>query len=60
MLNAFLLYADSEYGNGKPYQDTESIVQDLGLKLLFENAAINQQARNRTVKQSIDLDEEIR
>lgn len=59
MLNVYLLYPDSEYGTGKPYHDTESIVNDLGLKHLFENAAIHQQARNRAVKQSIDLDQEI-
>ena len=59
MLSVNLLYENSEFGSGKPYHDTESVVNDLGLNFLFENAAINQQARNRAVKQSIDTDDEI-
>lgn len=59
MLSVHLLYENSEFGSGKPYHDTESVVNDLGLNFLFENAAINQQARNRAVKQSIDIDNEI-
>ena len=59
MLSVNLLYENSEFGSGKPYHDTESVVNDLGLNFLFENAAINQQARNRAVKQTIDIDSEI-
>lgn len=59
MLSVNLLYENSELGGGKPYHDTESIVNDLGLNHLFENAAINQQARNRAVRQTIDIDNEI-
>ena len=59
MLSVNLLYENSEYGSGKPYHDSESIVGDLGLNFIFDNAAINQQARNRAVKQSIDIDQEI-
>ena len=59
MLNVFLLYKDKEFSKADAYQDSGGMVTDLGLKVLFENAAISKEARNRKGAQSAEIDEDI-
>jgi len=60
MFNAYLLYKDREFGKTDSYQDSTGMVTDLGLKVLFENAAISKDARNRKGPQGAEVDEDIR
>lgn len=60
MFNGYLLYKDREFGKADSYQDSTGIVADLGLKVLFENAAISKEARNRKGAQGAEVDEDIR
>lgn len=59
MFNAYLLYKDREFGKEDSYQDSTGMVKDLGLKVLFENAAISKEARNRKGPQGAEADEDI-
>lgn len=60
MLNAYLLYKDGEFGKVDFYRDSAGMVTDLGLKVLFENAAISKESRNRKGAQGAEADEDIR
>lgn len=60
MLSAYLLYKDREFGKADSYQDSSGMVTDLGLKQLFENAAISKEARDRKSAQGAEQDEDIR
>lgn len=60
MLNAYLLYKDREFGKLDFYRDSAGMVTDLGLKVLFENAAISKESRNRKGAQGAEADEDIR
>ncbi len=60
MLNAYLLYKDKEFSKADFYQDSAGMVTDLGLKVLFENAAISKEARNVKGAQRAEADEDIR
>lgn len=60
MLNAYLLYKDREFGKVDFYRDSAGMVTDLGLKVLFENAAISKESRNRKGAQGAEADEDIR
>lgn len=52
-MNAYLLYQDREWMNAKPYFDEKSIIQDLGLRILYMMAARKVIRENGVVK-SID------
>ena len=60
MFNGYLLYKDREFGKADSYQDSTGMVADLGLKVLFENAAISKEARNRKGTQTAEVDDDIR
>ncbi len=60
MFNGYLLYKDREFGKADSYQDSAGMVADLGLKVLFENAAISKEARNRKGTQTAEVDDDIR
>ena len=60
MLSAYLLYKDREFGKADSYQDSSGMVTDLGLKQLFENAAISKEARDCKSAQGAEQDEDIR
>lgn len=38
-MNACLLYENKDWSNVEPYSDASSIIQDLGLKTLFDAAS---------------------
>ena len=48
-----LLYADKEWKGIRPYYDCESIVNDLGLEVLFQVAERDQEERTGTVRTAI-------
>ena len=60
MFNGYLLYKDREFGKADSYQDSTDMVADLGLKVVFENAAISKEARNRKGAKGAEVDEDIR
>ncbi len=60
MFNAYLLYKDKEFGKADFYQDSAGMVTDLGLRVLFENAAISKDSRDRKGAQGAEVDEDIR
>ena len=60
MFNAYLLYKDREFSKADSYQDSTGMVTDLGLKVLFDNAAISKESRNRKGPQNSEVDEDIR
>ena len=60
MFNAYLLYKDKELGKADFYQDSAGMVTDLGLRVLFENAAISKDSRDRKGAQGAEVDEDIR
>ena len=60
MFDVYLLYKDREFGKADSYQDSSGVVADLGLKVLFENGAISEEARNRKGARSPEVDEDIR
>lgn len=60
MLNGYLLYKDREFGKADSYQDSSGMISDLGLKVLFENAAINKDTRNQKLREKVEADEDIR
>ena len=60
MFNAYLLYKDREFSKADSYQDSTGMVTDLGLKVLFDNAAISKESRNKKGPQNSEVDEDIR
>lgn len=60
MFNAYLLYNDREFGKVDTGKDSSGMINDLGLKILFENAAISQEARDRKNARGAEVDEDIR
>lgn len=60
MLNVHLLYKDKEFGKTDSYQDSSGMVTDLGLKVLFENAAVSKDARDKKGSKGAEADEDIR
>lgn len=60
MLNVHLLYKDKEFGKADSYQDSSGMVTDLGLKVLFENAAVSKDTRDKKGPQGTEVDEDIR
>lgn len=55
-MNVFLLYPDREWSYPEKYFDSNSIVQDLGLKTLFNMASKEVFAENGEVKKILDSD----
>lgn len=51
-----LLYADREWKGIRPYYDCESIVNDLGLEVLFQVAERDQEERTGTVRTALQAD----
>lgn len=54
-MNAYLLYEDRDWVNVEPYGDASSIIQDLGLKTLFDAAArevVREEGRVKSIKQA--------
>ncbi len=60
MFNAYLLYKDREFGKVDSSRESSGMMKDLGLTLLFENAAINKEARDRKGVRGAESDEDIR
>lgn len=54
-MNAYLLYEDRDWVNVEPYGDASSIMQDLGLKTLFDAASrevVREEGRVKSIKQA--------
>lgn len=54
-MNAYLLYEDRDWVNVEPYGDASSIIQDLGLKTLFDAASrevVQEEGRVKSIKQA--------
>lgn len=59
MLSVNLLYENKEWKGAKYYSESESIIQDLGLSILFQVAARDQERKAKVVQQAPPLDEHI-